>query len=177
MSFSIGQLAKRAVVSNRTVRYYEELGLIVPKERGSNRYRYYDDSHVERLQLIKMLQDSGFALKEIVAALNPMLDPQGKITQTGQDMAREIFRALTEHRERLLQKQRDLIKTVASIENTLDELKDCFGCKKSHELGNCATCEKGSDSVVSLGRQLQVQQAAKAAQAPLAEGAERAGAR
>ncbi len=67
--FSIGQLAKKAKVSNRTIRYYEELGLLVPKFRGSNRYRYYDESHVERLGLVKMLQESGFALKEIVAAL------------------------------------------------------------------------------------------------------------
>jgi len=153
MSFSIGQLAKRASVSNRTVRYYEELGLLAPKERGSNRYRYYDDTHVERLQLVKMLQDSGFALKEIVGALNPMLDPHGKVTPTGQEMARDIFKALSEHRDRLLQKQRDLIQTLSSVESTLDELKECFGCSKSHALEACAQCDNGPDAVVSLGRQ------------------------
>ncbi len=149
---SIGQLAKQAQVSNRTVRYYEELGLIVPKNRGSNRYRYYDETHLSRLNLIKMLQESGFALKEIVAALNPLLDPQGQITYSGQEMARKIYESLNEHRERLIHKQRELIKTVASIDSTLEELRACFGCTKSHDLTQCAQCTSGPSGIVSLGR-------------------------
>ncbi|MEO5668643.1 MAG: MerR family transcriptional regulator [Bdellovibrionota bacterium] len=155
MSMSIGQLAKQANVSNRTVRYYEELGLIVPKSRGSNRYRYYDDTHLSRLNLVKMLQDSGFALKEIVAALNPMLDPQGNITYSGQEMARSIHQSLQEHRERLIQKQRELIKSVAAIDSTLEELRECFTCSRGHDLTQCATCTTGPSGVVSLGRHLE----------------------
>ena len=159
MTMSIGQLAKQASVSNRTVRYYEELGLIVPKNRGSNRYRYYDDTHLSRLNLIKMLQESGFALKEIVAALNPMLDPQGKITYTGQEMARSIHQSLQEHRERLIQKQRELIKSVAAIDSTLEELRECFACTRGHDLTQCAGCTTGPSGVVSLGRHLETRSA------------------
>jgi DNA-binding transcriptional MerR regulator len=156
MTLSIGQLAKEAKVSNRTVRYYEELGLIVPKSRGENRYRYYDESHIARLHLIKMLQESGFALKEIVAALNPMLDTSGKITYSGQEMAKKIFASLTEHRQKLIQKQRELIKTVATIEHTLEELKACFSCQKGKDMHQCATCTTGPGEVVSLGRRLEL---------------------
>ena len=152
---SIGQLAKQANVSNRTVRYYEELGLIVPKNRGSNRYRYYDDSHLSRLSLVKLLQESGFALKEIVAALNPMLDPKGNITYSGQEMARNIHQSLQEHRERLIHKQRELIKSVAAIDSTLEELRSCFVCTRGHDLSHCAQCSTGPSGVVSLGRHLE----------------------
>jgi DNA-binding transcriptional MerR regulator len=156
MSLSIGQLAKEAKVSNRTVRYYEELGLIVPKSRGENRYRYYDESHIDRLNLIKMLQESGFALKEIVAALNPILDPSGNITYSGQEMAKKIFTSLNEHRQKLIQKQRDLISTLASIDQTLNELKDCFGCQKGHDMNQCASCTTGPNEVINLGRRLEM---------------------
>lgn len=152
MSLSIGQLAKHAKVSNRTVRYYEELGLLVPKNRGENRYRYYDESHISRLQLIKMLQESGFALKEIVAALNPILDPHGNTTYSGQEMAHKIHTSLSEHKKVLLQKQRELSKIMGSIDQTLEELKSCFGCQRGHDLSQCANCHEGPSEVVNLGR-------------------------
>jgi MerR family transcriptional regulator, Zn(II)-responsive regulator of zntA len=150
MSFSIGQLAKRANVSNRTLRYYEELGLITPKSRGENRYRYYDDSHLSRLNTIKMLQDAGFALKEIVAAYSPILDPNGNVTYTGQEAARKIYLALKQQREKLEEKQRELGKVVEEINGTLHHLHDCFGCKVSATLKDCSQCEVGPREVTSL---------------------------
>src|SRR4051812_47554781 len=127
--YSIGQLAKIAKVSNRTLRYYEELGLIAPNSRGENRYRYYDESHLQRLNTIKMLQESGFALKEIVAALQPQLDPHGNITYMGQEMAKKIFQALEQQRNRLLDRQTEVALAVEELHRTMKSLKDCFGCK------------------------------------------------
>jgi len=150
--FSIGQLAKTATVSNRTLRYYEELGLIVPRTRGENRYRYYDESHLHRLQTIKMLQDSGFALKEIVAALSPMLDPSGNVTPSGQDMAKKIFVALEAQKNRLLERQKEIAKTVEEIQKTMTALSDCFGCKVASSLEDCAQCKTGPGEVRYLGQ-------------------------
>jgi len=153
-TISIGQLAKLANVSNRTVRYYEELGLIVPQHRGSNRYRYYDESHVDRLRLIKMLQESGFALKEIVAALNPILDPKGNITYSGLEMSRKIFKSLKDHQARLRRKQSELEQTLDAIDLTMKELSDCFQCANSHDIKNCANCSSGPAEIVNLGRRV-----------------------
>lgn len=151
---SIGQLAKSSNVSNRTVRYYEELGLIVPLSRGSNRYRYYDETHVARLKLIKMLQESGFALKEIVGALNPILDPQGNVTYSGLEMAQEISSSLKKHRERLLEKQLELQQAVKTIDTTLKELGHCFQCEHADDISNCANCLSGPSDVVNLGKRV-----------------------
>lgn len=151
---SIGQLAKSANVSNRTVRYYEELGLIVPLSRGSNRYRYYDETHVDRLKLIKMLQESGFALKEIVGALNPILDPQGNITYSGLEMAQQISSSLHQHRKRLMEKQLELQQAVRTIDSTLKELGHCFNCENADDISNCANCPNGPSDVVNLGRRI-----------------------
>jgi len=152
MTLSIGQLAKQTNVSNRTLRYYEELGLISPNTRGENRYRYYDESHVLRLHTIKMLQDAGFALKEIVAAYSPILDPAGNVTYTGQEAARRIFLALREQREKLEEKQRELGKTIEEIAATMAHLHDCFGCKVSKDLKDCSQCEIGPKEVIGYAR-------------------------
>jgi len=151
--YSIGQIAKIAKVSNRTLRYYEELGLIAPKSRGENRYRYYDDSHLQRLNTIKMLQESGFALKEIVAALQPQLDPQGNLTYLGQEMARKIYTALEDQRNRLIDRQKEVALAVDEIARTMKQLTDCFGCKIAGTLEDCAKCEQGAGEVVHLSRQ------------------------
>lgn len=153
LMYSIGQIAKIAKVSNRTLRYYEELGLILPKSRGENRYRYYDDSHVQRLNTIKMLQESGFALKEIVAALQPQLDPQGNITYLGQEMAKKIYKALDDQSTRLVDRQKEVALAIEEIGRTMKDLTDCFGCKIAGTLEDCAKCVGGADEIVHLSRQ------------------------
>jgi DNA-binding transcriptional MerR regulator len=152
--YSIGQLAKSAQVSNRTLRYYEELGLISPNSRGENRYRYYDNTHLQRLNTIKMLQESGFALKEIVAALQPQLDPKGNITYMGQEMAKKIFKALDEQRTKLIARHNELALAVEEIQRTMKSLTDCFGCKIAGSLEDCARCENGAGEIVHLGKHL-----------------------
>lgn len=149
-TYSIGQIAKKANVSNRTLRYYEELGLIAPKNRGSNRYRYYDESHLQRLQTIKMLQESGFALKEVVAALSPMLDPSGHITHHGQEIAKRIYEALGVQKTRLTERQSEIAATVTELDRTMAHLKECFGCTVSSSLEDCARCERGPAEVKRL---------------------------
>ncbi len=62
----IGELSNVTGVSVKTIRYYEEEGLISPIEvdRWTN-YRYYDDSSINRISQILYLKDLGFSLKEI----------------------------------------------------------------------------------------------------------------
>jgi DNA-binding transcriptional MerR regulator len=60
----IGDIASQLGVSQRTIRYYEELGLIKPT-RTSGGFRVYADSEVERLKTILLLKDLGMSLEEI----------------------------------------------------------------------------------------------------------------
>jgi len=102
-----------------------------------------------------MLQESGFALKEIVAALSPMLDSSGKVTYTGQEMAKKIFKALDEQRTKLIERQKELSQTVDELQITMKSLVDCFGCTLSSELKQCANCDRGPQEVTHLGAHLQ----------------------
>ncbi|MEV4126783.1 MerR family transcriptional regulator [Nocardia sp. NPDC049707] len=57
----IGELAERAGTSARTVRYYEQHGLVQP-ERSANGYRVYDEHELEIVQKIRALLELGFDL-------------------------------------------------------------------------------------------------------------------
>jgi DNA-binding transcriptional MerR regulator len=54
---TIGQAAAVAGVTPRTLRYYEELGLLTPSGRSTGGARRYDDADIERLGRIRQLQD------------------------------------------------------------------------------------------------------------------------
>lgn len=62
---SIGQLAKLANTSTRSLRFYEAQGLIKSKSRGENNYRYFEVSQITEVKRIKELQALGFSLVEI----------------------------------------------------------------------------------------------------------------
>jgi MerR family transcriptional regulator, repressor of the yfmOP operon len=62
----IQEVASELGLTTRSIRYYEELGLLSPAARSEGAYRLYDASDVERLRFIKELRDdAGFSLAEI----------------------------------------------------------------------------------------------------------------
>ena len=62
----INEVAAETGLTTRTIRYYEEMGLLEPAARSEGDYRLYDDSDLERLQFIRSLRDdAGFALAQI----------------------------------------------------------------------------------------------------------------
>ncbi|MGD1895438.1 MAG: MerR family transcriptional regulator [Phormidesmis sp.] len=68
----VGELAKQTGLSIRTLRYYDEIGLLVPSHRTEAEYRLYSEADIARLQQILSLRQLGFALKEIHECLeNP----------------------------------------------------------------------------------------------------------
>ena len=53
----IGEVAERTGVTTRTIRYYEEIGLLASPERRKGEHRLYDDADVQRLQELTRLRD------------------------------------------------------------------------------------------------------------------------
>ena len=67
--YTAGELARWAGVSARTIRFYEEKGILQPRERSAEGYRLYDDSAILRLQEILTMKYVGLSLEEIQQAL------------------------------------------------------------------------------------------------------------
>ncbi|MCA2682456.1 MAG: MerR family transcriptional regulator [Microcystis sp. M038S2] len=60
----IGQLSRESGVSIKTIRYYEELGLIQSPERTEGQFRLFTPDTVHRLLFVKRLQSLGLSLQE-----------------------------------------------------------------------------------------------------------------
>jgi MerR family copper efflux transcriptional regulator len=67
---TIGQASASSGVPPKTIRFYEDLGLIKPAERLANRYRAYDDNNVRILRFIRRARALGFSLREIEKLLS-----------------------------------------------------------------------------------------------------------
>lgn len=61
----IGEVAGRTGLSLRTIRYYEEMGLVVPSARSAGGFRLYTEGNVARLQVIKRMKPLDFSLDEM----------------------------------------------------------------------------------------------------------------
>ena len=66
---TIGEAAARSGVAPKTIRFYEEAGIIKPAARGENRYRAYSEPDVHTLRFIHRARSLGFSLKEVAALL------------------------------------------------------------------------------------------------------------
>ena len=85
-TFQIGEAAERAELSLRSVRYYEEMGLVAPESRTAGGFRLYTDEHVDRLQLIRRMKPLGFSLQQ----MRELLDARDAVRlDAGDSAARE----------------------------------------------------------------------------------------
>ncbi len=65
MAYTVGEVARLANVSIRTLHHYDELGLLIPSERSEAGYRLYTDEDLDRLQTVLFFKELGFSLEEI----------------------------------------------------------------------------------------------------------------
>ncbi|MCA0146976.1 MerR family transcriptional regulator [Blastococcus sp. LR1] len=70
----IGQVAERTGLSLRTIRFYEENGLVPPTSRSEGGFRLYSDDDVARLEVIKRMKPLGFTLEEMQELLTLLSD-------------------------------------------------------------------------------------------------------
>lgn len=104
MQISIQDVAKLAGTTSRTLRHYDDIGLLRPSHTGSNGYRYYDEDALVRLQRILLLRDLGLGLPEIGRVLERTVSEE---------------QALAVHLEHLRREQGRLARRIASVEKTM----------------------------------------------------------
>jgi DNA-binding transcriptional MerR regulator len=89
----IGELAESVSLPAKTIRYYEEIGLLPPAERRPNGYRSYDQTAGERLRFVKAAQAVGFSLgeiREILAFRDRGDEPCGHVLDLVERRSRDI---------------------------------------------------------------------------------------
>lgn len=69
--YKIGEFAEITNLSVKTLRYYNEIGLLLPEEVDIySGYRYYGNRNIEEVKIIKELKEAGFTLDEIINKWN-----------------------------------------------------------------------------------------------------------
>ena len=109
-AYTISQLAKMAGVSVRTLRHYDQIGLLVPSSRSAAGYRQYERQNLMRLQQILFFRELDFPLDEIQAILD---DPDFDQVQ-----------ALEGHRQRLQRRMARLSQLLHTLDKTLLQLTE-----------------------------------------------------
>lgn len=109
MDHPIGDLARYAGISKRTLRYYDERGLLKPRGTTRAGYRRYGQDEVNRLQQILFYRELGFSLESIKVILD---DPRF-----------DRIQALEEHMQGLLIKQREIETLIQTVKQSLQEAR------------------------------------------------------
>lgn len=106
MEYSIQALSKLAGVSTRTLRYYDEINLLSPARVSSSGYRIYSTKEVDQLQMILFYRALDFELSAI-----------GKLLHQPNFNA---IQALRDHKTKLIEKQEQLNRLIATIDDTIE---------------------------------------------------------
>lgn len=105
MEYTVQKLGRLAGISTRTLRYYDEIGILKPARINSSGYRIYGQREVDRLQQILFYRELGVSLENI----------KNIVTASGFD---EVD-ALREHRKKLLDKRKQLDLLIANVDKTI----------------------------------------------------------
>ena len=108
MDWSVQQIAKMTGTTGRTLRHYDDIGLLKPSRTGNNGYRYYGQESLVRLQRILLLRDLGLGLPAIADVLGNEADAE---------------HALGRHLAWLQQEQDRLGRQIASVRHTIEALE------------------------------------------------------
>lgn len=109
MEYEIQQLCTLSGVTARTLRYYDQIGLLCPERNAENGYRIYREKQVDRLQQILFYREMRVPLEEIGKMLSLPDSDRGE--------------ALARHLKELRVRQRELNELIHNVEKTIRFLK------------------------------------------------------
>lgn len=135
--YRIGELAKKAHVTVRAVRYYESLGLLKTQSRSEGGQRYYSDTDLIYLLRILQLKRFGFSLDQIGKIIR-----MGPEDTTGAKRRIELLKQYRHHISETLRKKRELETLLEELDwhvAQLESVRD--GGFQSCPGSSCPDCE------------------------------------
>lgn len=126
--FQIGDVAEAVGLSLRTIRYYEEVGLVVPSGRSTGGFRLYTSPDIDRLALVKRLKPLDLSIDEIrdlLTVRDRLADPSTPDAEREHLTERlEIFAALANERCIRIREQLDAAEAMrAMLREELTQLR------------------------------------------------------
>lgn len=119
----IGDFARLAGTNLRTLRYYEEIALLVPAARSQGGFRYYRETDLNRLNMIRDLQELGLHLDRIRELMSTR---EGSSSR--ESFLSRVRTALSEQDRLLVEKTQALAAQRARIAQALSKIGECESC-------------------------------------------------
>lgn len=131
----VGEVAERLGVSPRTIKYYEEIGLVGPESRSQGGFRLYGKREVERLERILRMKGMGYSLAAIreILAVRDTAQEADKVTVL-KTVRRHLKEREREAAERIRQMQEDLKRAETLREDLRQDIALCE--RRLQELGS-----------------------------------------
>ncbi|MFF8969937.1 MerR family transcriptional regulator [Streptomyces sp. NPDC014995] len=119
----IGEVAARTELSLRTIRHYEETGLVIPSARSQGGFRLYTEADVARLMVIRRMKPLGFALDEMRALLEATdrLDSGGELPPEEREALLERIRGFERAARQRVEELRTRLSRAEEFAATLAE--------------------------------------------------------
>ena len=118
---NIAEAAKHTGLSRKTIRYYEQQGVIPPAKRSANGYRLYDAAQLGCLLFIKRARELGFSLNDSQELLSISQDP-GRTSASVKKKA-ELHLQKINHQIAQMQKMKEVLEDVVG---------ECMGDEQTH---------------------------------------------
>lgn len=112
-TMQIGEVAERTQLSLRTLRHYDQVGLVPPSARSEGGFRLYTEVDVARLHHVRRITPLGFSLEETAQILNLL---EGEHTSTALQDVLERAKAARAKMARKLRQADEFIETLHQLE-------------------------------------------------------------
>jgi DNA-binding transcriptional MerR regulator len=126
--YTIGQLSKLLDINRETIRYYENLRLIPLPEKKENGYKIYTKRHVELMEVILLIRDSGFTLREVKEII--------AIQEEHRDASNDIFKEI------LLKKVEMIDQKISDLGNLKNGLMKVVNDIENYNIRSCIEIQK-----------------------------------
>lgn len=115
----IGEVSERTGLSLRTIRHYEDVGVVAPSERSTGGFRLYTEAEVHRLALIRRMRPLGFCLEDVRALLDlleRLPDTGGPLPESDEQAHEELVTRLRKYWEQADARCEDLRRELGAAE-------------------------------------------------------------
>lgn len=113
----IGELAERTGLSLRTIRHYDEVGLLPATARTDGGFRVYSDDDFDRLMVIKQMKPLGFSLEEMADILTILGGAQGR-----QESPQSNPEKLSEYLEKAIHQRAKMARNLAQADEFIKRI-------------------------------------------------------
>ncbi|NOZ36845.1 MAG: MerR family transcriptional regulator [Gammaproteobacteria bacterium] len=133
-AYKIGEVAERLNTTPRTLRFYEEQGMLTPF-RSAKGTRLYSDDDIARLEIIQHLVRLDVPLRTVreLAVARPD-------SRSGDEASHKVFELLNALRTDVENKKRECEDAQQQISAAMQLVEQCFGCRKKPTFQDCKDC-------------------------------------